>query len=129
MLLPQQQLSKTTAIKKNAMNRISLFCIACSIMLAVQHPATCAESLDLKAELAKPIITPQTSLEETQVFLEHRIPQLPEVKTTKDWKRWPQNGEGRCSTKWSFVARRQSGEITRWQSSMSASRCAGRGTS
>lgn len=86
MLLPQQQLSNTTAIKKNAMNRISLFCIACSIMLAVQHPATCAESLDLKAELAKPIITPQTSLEETQVFLEHRIPQLPEVKTTKDWE-------------------------------------------
>ena len=35
--------------------------------------------------MAKPIITQQASLEETQVFLERRIPQLPEVKTTKDW--------------------------------------------
>ena len=67
------------------MNRLCLFCVACSIMLAAQRPVISFESLDLKAELAKPIITPQTSLEEIQVFLERRIPQLPEVKTTKDW--------------------------------------------
>jgi hypothetical protein len=47
--------------------------------------STVAADVDLKAELSRPIITPQTSLEETQVYLERRIPRLPEVKTTKDW--------------------------------------------
>lgn len=45
-----------------------------------------AAEFDLKAELARPIITPQTSLEETQVYLERRIPRLPEVKSAKDWE-------------------------------------------
>lgn len=45
-----------------------------------------AAEFDLKAELARPIITSQTSLEETQVYLERRIPRLPEVKSAKDWE-------------------------------------------
>lgn len=67
------------------MNRLCPFFVACWIMLAAQRPAFSADTFDLKAELSRPIITPQTSLEETQVFLERRIPQLPEVKTAKDW--------------------------------------------
>jgi hypothetical protein len=72
-------------MEKTAMNRLCPLFVACSIMLAIHRPASSAEPFDLKAELARPIITPQTSLEETQVYLERRIPQLPEVKTTKDW--------------------------------------------
>ncbi len=54
------------------------------VLIASRVSVTAAE-IDLKAELSRPIITPQTSLEETQAYLERRIPQLPEVKTTKDW--------------------------------------------
>lgn len=45
-----------------------------------------AAELDLKAELARPIITPQTSLEETQAYLERRIPRVPQVKTSAEWE-------------------------------------------
>ena len=54
-------------------------------MLITSPGVTAAAELDLKAELSRPIITPQTSLEETQVFLERRIPRLPEVKSSKEW--------------------------------------------
>lgn len=47
--------------------------------------AALAADVDLKAELSKPIITAETSLEETQEFLERRIPRLPEVKTAAEW--------------------------------------------
>ncbi|MFM9963814.1 MAG: alpha/beta hydrolase family protein [Planctomycetaceae bacterium] len=66
------------------MTRLSLI-VSCGLMLVMSHVAFTAEPLDLKAELSRPIITPQTSLEETQVYLERRIPRLPEVKTTQDW--------------------------------------------
>lgn len=67
------------------MNRLGRFLVFGSILFAAHGAALSAEPLDLKAELSQQIITPQTSLEETQVYLERRIPRLPEVKTTKDW--------------------------------------------
>ena len=59
--------------------------VSCCLILVTSRVSFAAEPLDLKAELSRPIITPQTSLEETQVYLERRIPRLPEVKTAKDW--------------------------------------------
>ena len=59
--------------------------VSCCLILMTSRLSHSAEPLDLKAELSRPIITPQTSLEETQVYLERRIPKLPEVKTSKDW--------------------------------------------
>ncbi len=58
---------------------------SCCVILVTSRVSFAAEPLDLKTELSRPIITPQTSLEETQVYLERRIPRLPEVKTAKDW--------------------------------------------
>lgn len=65
------------------MSRASL-AVGLLLVLSTYVPMVAAE-IDLKAELARPIITPQTSLEETQVYLERRIPKLPEVKSAKDW--------------------------------------------
>lgn len=59
--------------------------LSITIISLLARTVTIAAEYDLKAELARPIITPQTSLEQTQVFLERRIPRLPELKTTKDW--------------------------------------------
>ena len=60
--------------------------LVCVLLVLVTRGApVVAAEFDLKAELSQPIISPQTSLEETQVYLERRIPQLPEVKTTQDW--------------------------------------------
>ena len=59
--------------------------VSCCLILVTSQILSAAEPLDLKAELSRPIITPQNSLDETQVYLERRIPKLPEVKTTKDW--------------------------------------------
>ena len=63
------------------------FCliVSCCLILVTNGVSFSAEPLDLKAELSRPIITPETSLEETQVYLERRIPRLPEVKTAKEW--------------------------------------------
>lgn len=62
--------------------------ICCGIVLAVvrAHSASVAAEFDLKAELVRPIITPQTSEEETQTYLERRIPRLPEVQTAAEWE-------------------------------------------
>ncbi|TXT24376.1 MAG: hypothetical protein FD138_3081, partial [Planctomycetota bacterium] len=57
------------------------------VSVVVLSRSTLAADLDLKAELSRSIITPQTSLEETQVFLERRIPRLPEVKTAAEWEK------------------------------------------
>lgn len=67
------------------MLRVACFVICCFFFEAV-HLASAAE-LDLKAELARPIITPQTALEETQAYLEPRIPRLPQVKTSAEWEK------------------------------------------
>ncbi len=66
------------------MSRFPTFVVLSVVLTTSLIPATATE-FNLKSELSRPIITPQTSLEETQVYLERRIPQLPEVKTTKDW--------------------------------------------
>ncbi len=60
--------------------------VSCCLVLITSRVSQSAEPLDLKAELSRPIITPQTSLEETQTYLERRIPRVPDVKTSKDWE-------------------------------------------
>lgn len=67
---------------------MSRFSLATGLLLALATnlSSSIAAEIDLKAELARPIITPQTSLEETQVYLERRIPRLPEVKSSRDWE-------------------------------------------
>lgn len=66
------------------MSRASL-AVGLLLVLSPNVPVVAAE-LDLKTELARPIVTPQTSLEETQVYLERRIPRLPEVKTSDEFE-------------------------------------------
>ena len=56
-----------------------------AVLTLVMSRASFAADVDLKAELSRPIITAETSLEQTQEFLERRIPRLPEVKTATEW--------------------------------------------
>lgn len=67
------------------MQRFPIWMSAVLLLKSGMVPVVAAE-WDLKAELARPILPSQTSLEETQVFLERRIPKLPEVKTAADWE-------------------------------------------
>ena len=56
-----------------------------AVLTLVMSRASFAADVDLKAELSRSIIAAETSLEQTQEFLERRIPRLPEVKTATEW--------------------------------------------
>src|SRR5262245_12865965 len=67
---------------------MSRFHLGWVVGLIVAAPALAADKSPVEVLLAKEVVTPRTSLMETQEYLEGRVPRMPQLSTLQEWEKY-----------------------------------------